>query len=130
VTLGGRWSRSADRAVEYGGVEAVRGTGRSSGFFIPEAAEFLAPVHGAAINAMTGAGCYGHLCPAAARWGQRSRSPCGSSDRAGGEVLRLWPDIGRRGPGMPLGIWPPPEDDDGPAAPPAPAPPSPSGFTR
>lgn len=101
---------------------------------IPEATEFLAPIHAAAINAMTGAAVMGicaRLRPAGGSEVSR-RAVLRELDRAGGEVLCLWPDIGRRGPGAPLGIWPPPDDDDddGPAAPQAPALSSPAAFTR
>jgi len=99
--------------------------------FIPEAAEFLAPVHAAAINAMTAAAVMGigpRLRQAGGDAGRRA--VLRELDRVGGEALRLRPDIGRRSPGVPRGIWPPPQDDDGPVAPPVPASPSPVGFTR
>lgn len=88
---------------------------------IPEAAEFLAPVHAAAINAMTDTAVMG-ICARLRRadGGQVARrAVLRELNRAGGEALRLWPGIGRRGPEAPLGIWPPPEDDDDPNAPPA-----------
>jgi hypothetical protein len=100
--------------------------------FIPDAAEFLAPVHAAAANAMTNTAVMG-IC---ARLRRANGGEAGQRevlrdlDRAGGEALRLWPGIGRRGPGAPLGLWPPPESDDGPDASPVPRPPSPQGFTR
>jgi hypothetical protein len=97
---------------------------------IPEAAEFLAPVHAAAINAMTAEAAMGicaRLRPAGSSEVGR-RAVLRELDRAGGDALRLWPDIGRRGPEAPSGIWPPPEDDDGPAVAPLPMPLPPSGF--
>ena len=95
--------------------------------FIPEAVEFLAPAHAAAIDAMTAAAVMGI--------GARLRQADGDAgrrtvlrelDRAGGEALRLFPWIGRRGPGAPLGIWPLAHDDEDLSAPAATTPPPPA----
>jgi hypothetical protein len=97
--------------------------------FIPETVEFLAPVHAAAINTMTTAAVIGLVARLRQAGGDAGRSAmlC-ELNHAGGQALRLFPWIGRRGPGAPLGIWPPTEDDDGHLAPPEPVPPLAMGF--
>lgn len=99
---------------------------------IPEATEFLAPVHAAAVNAATGAAVIG-ICARlrhAEGSGARRRAVLRELDSAGTEALRLWPGIGQRGPGVPLGIWPPTDDDTPRAALPSsePAPSRPHGL--
>jgi hypothetical protein len=97
--------------------------------YIPEMTEFLAPIHAAAINAMTGAAVMGICARLRKAAGGKAghRAVLRELDRVGGEALRLWPDIGRRGPEAPLGIWPT-ENDDGRTAPLAPVPHFSAGF--
>ena len=99
--------------------------------FVPEVTEFLAPVHAAAVNAMTAAAVMGVCarlshgnCREAAR-----RAVLRELNHTGGEALRVWPGLARREPGMPTGLWPRSEDDDSPGAPAIALPPSPSGRT-
>ena len=75
---------------------------------MPEAVEFLASVHAAAINAMNIAAVMG-ICaclhrPSGGETGQRAILR--ELDRVGGEALRLWPGMGRPAPGAPLGLLP------------------------
>lgn len=90
---------------------------------VPEAAEFLAAAHVAALNAMS-ASAVAEICTRlrAARCSDAGRrAALRELERVGAEAVRLWPGIQRRGPGAPLGIWPP-NDDDGSSALPSPAP--------
>ncbi|WP_159996816.1 hypothetical protein [Roseomonas sp. 18066] len=98
---------------------------------IPEAVEFLAPAHAAAINAMTGTAAIG-ICARLRRVGAgeaERRALLRELDRVGGEALQRWPDVGGHQPGAPLGVWPPPEGECFSASS-APVPPSPPGFSR
>lgn len=80
---------------------------------IPEAAEFLAPAHAAAINAMTGAAAMGicaRLRPAGGSEVSR-RAALRELDQVGDEAMRLWPGIEGRVPDPPLDLWPPRVED-------------------
>jgi hypothetical protein len=91
---------------------------------VPEAAEFLGAAHAAAINVMTGAAVMGVCARLRGAGGGdvKRRMVLRELDRVGGEALQRWPGIGLRLPDAPLGIWPLPADDDGPAWEPAPEP--------
>ena len=92
---------------------------------LPEATEFLTTVQVAAINAMTSATvmCICSRIQRVAGGEVGRRTVLGELEHIGVDVLRLWPGIGRLEPESPLGIWPlPPDADNGPAKPSAPAP--------
>ncbi len=80
---------------------------------IPEAAEFLAPAHAAAINAMTSTAVIGVCARLRSRQGGQPgrRSMLLELDRVGAEAFRLWPGIQQPVPGAPLGIWPPEQQE-------------------
>ncbi len=76
---------------------------------LPKCAEFLAPVHAAAINAMTGIAVMG-ICAQLrqTRAGEVGRRALlGDLSRTGSEAIRLWPGVERFSLEEPRGLWPP-----------------------
>jgi len=77
--------------------------------FMPEMVEFLAPAHAAALNVLSpGAAMAFAARLRAARCSEAGRrAALGELARIGTKAMGLWPEVARRSPVSPLGLWPP-----------------------